>query len=165
MNNLDIILIIALFIGFAVGYFKGLISQLTFGAGIIIGLLQAIFFYPSAAQKIAEATEWNDILCKVLAFTGIIIAVVLIFKIIGWLLSTLLKALFLGFIDKILGALFSMVIAALLVVGATNAISSLMPDVEMFSKTTQQQTVLYKHVQSTTFAVIGEIKEKKTESL
>lgn len=161
MNNLDIILIVALFIGFAIGYFKGLISQLTFGAGIIIGLLQAIFFYPVVAQKIAEATAWNEVLCKVLAFIGIIIAVVLVFKIIGWLLSTLLKAICLGFIDKILGALFSMLVAALLVVGATNAISSLIPDIDMFSKTTQQQTVLYKHVQNATFAIIGEVKEKR----
>lgn len=161
MNNLDIILIVALFIGFVIGYFKGIIRQLTFGAGIIIGLLQAILFYPVAAEKIQTATAWNIILCNVLAFVGIIIIIVLVFKICGWLLSTLLRAIFLGFIDKILGGLFSCVIACFLVVGTVNIVNKFMPEIEITNKTTQEQSLLYKYVQDNTLALLGEMKELK----
>lgn len=159
MNNLDIILIVALFIGFIIGYFKGLIRQLTFGAGIVIGLLQAICFYPVISEKIQASTEWNIILCNILAFIAIIVAIILIFKICGWLLSTLLKAIFLGFIDKILGGLFCCVITCLLVVGIVNVADRFMPEFELTSQTTQEQSLLYKHVQNETFAILGEMKE------
>ena len=56
MNNLDIILIVAIIIGFAIGYFKGLISQLSFGVGIVIGLFQAVIFYKSAGARIESLT-------------------------------------------------------------------------------------------------------------
>lgn len=163
MNNLDIILVIAIFIGFIMGYFKGIISQLTFAAGIVIGLLQAVFFYPVIAQKILVATEWGNTICNILAFISIIIVIVLIFKIFGWLLSAILKAVCLGFIDKILGALFSTLIAILIVIGAVNAVNKLMPDIEITNKTTQEQSVLYKNVQSGVFSIIGEMKEMKNK--
>ena len=161
MNNLDIILVIALFIGFIMGYFKGLIKQLTFAAGIIIGLLQAVFFYPVVSQKILTATEWGSTVCNITAFISIIITIVLIFKIFGWLLSAILRALCLGFIDKILGALFSSGVAAIIIVGGVNAANKLLPDIELTNKTTQEQSVLYKHVQNEVFSVIGEVKEMK----
>ena len=121
MNNLDIVLIVALIIGFAIGYFKGLISQLSFGVGIVIGLLQAVLFYAPVAQRIQSATGWESIVCTAAAFIGIILAVILLFKIAGWIVSALLKAIHLAFIDRILGAVLSTVIAILLVVGITNA--------------------------------------------
>ena len=47
MNSLDIILMVAMFLGFAIGYFKGLISQLSFGVGIVLGLFQDYYTYKS----------------------------------------------------------------------------------------------------------------------
>ena len=77
MNHLDIVLIIVLLVGFTAGYYKGLIKQLSFGAGIALGLLQAILFYPQVAQQIEEKTQWHSWICVVLAFVGIIMITVL----------------------------------------------------------------------------------------
>lgn len=166
MNNLDIVLIVALIIGFAIGYFKGLISQLSFGVGIVIGLLQAMLFYAPVAQRIQSATGWESIVCTAAAFIGIILAVILLFKIAGWIVSALLKAIHLAFMDRILGAVLSTVIAILLVVGITNAGNAIMPEIKLFSRTTQKESMLYNKVQNITLSILGELKkdiDEKTE--
>lgn len=166
MNNLDIVLIVALIIGFAIGYFKGLISQLSFGVGIVIGLLQAVLFYAPVAQRIQSATGWESIVCTAAAFIGIILAVILLFKIAGWIVSALLKAIHLAFIDRILGAVLSTVIAILLVVGITNAGNAIMPEIKLFSRTTQKESMLFNKVQNITLSILGELKkdiDEKTE--
>lgn len=166
MNNLDIVLIVALIIGFAIGYFKGLISQLSFGVGIVIGLLQAVLFYAPVAQRIQSATGWESIVCTAAAFIGIILAVILLFKIAGWIVSALLKAIHLAFMDRILGAVLSTVIAILLVVGITNVGNAIMPEIKLFSRTTQKESMLYNKVQNITLSILGELKkdiDEKTE--
>ena len=163
---MDIVLIVALIIGFAIGYFKGLISQLSFGVGIVIGLLQAVLFYAPVAQRIQSATGWESIVCTAAAFIGIILAVILLFKIAGWIVSALLKAIHLAFIDRILGAVLSTVIAILLVVGITNAGNAIMPEIKLFSRTTQKESMLYNKVQNITLSILGELKkdiDEKTE--
>ena len=163
---MDIVLIVALIIGFAIGYFKGLISQLSFGVGIVIGLLQAVLFYAPVAQRIQSATGWESIVCTAAAFIGIILAVILLFKIAGWIVSALLKAIHLAFMDRILGAVLSTVIAILLVVGITNAGNAIMPEIKLFSRTTQKESMLYNKVQNITLSILGELKkdiDEKTE--
>ena len=163
---MDIVLIVALIIGFAIGYFKGLISQLSFGVGIVIGLLQAVLFYAPVAQRIQSATGWESIVCTAAAFIGIILAVILLFKIAGWIVSALLKAIHLAFMDRILGAVLSTVIAILLVVGITNVGNAIMPEIKLFSRTTQKESMLYNKVQNITLSILGELKkdiDEKTE--
>ena len=159
MNNLDIILIVAMIVGFAIGYFKGLISQLTFVAGIVLGLFQSVLFYKAASVRIASLTGWDEIICSILAFVSIIAMVLLAVKILGWLLQMLLNAINIGFIDKILGALFSCAISMMLIVGAANASHSLSLGIAVFDKTTQEDSTLYKYVQDATFSLIGEVKK------
>ena len=78
MNTLDIIFAVVVCIGFAIGCYKGIIKQLTLGAGIVIGLLQAILFYPSLGCKLVEWTGWSEFVCNLLG--GILIfAIIVIF--------------------------------------------------------------------------------------
>ena len=159
MNNLDIILLVAMVVGFAIGYFKGLISQLSFGVGIILGLFQAVIFYKAAGGRIESLTGWDSIICSIIAFVSIIVLVLLVVKLIGCLLQFLLDAIKLGFIDKILGGIFSCVISMMLIVGAANASHALSLGINAFDKTTQESSTLYKHVQDATFSFIGEMKK------
>lgn len=159
MNNLDIIFIIVVLIGFAIGYFKGLINLLTFGMGVVLGLLQAVVSYNVVAKWLYNIAGWNETVCSITSFIGIILTVVLIFRLGGWLLSMLLEKINLGFIDKLLGAIFSSIVATLLLVGVANAAQSIMPDLDVFNETTQNSSVLYKHAQSVTVSILGEVKK------
>lgn len=159
MNKLDIILIIVVLISFAIGYFKGLISQLTFGMGVVLGLFQAVVSYNVVSRWLCNVAGWNETVCSITSFIGIILTVVLVFRLAGWLISMLLEKINLGFIDKTLGAIFTSIVATLLLVGVANAAHSVMPDLEVFNETTQNSSVLYKHAESVTISILGEVKK------
>lgn len=160
MNILDIIILVIAIVGFAYGYFKGIIKQLTLGAGIIIGLLLAMLYYPAGSEIVKGYTNLQDWLCIPIAFAAILLCSVLLLKVIGVLLSGLLKLIHLGFIDSLLGAVFSTIIGLILSVGAVNLTSSIFPDNKYTGKTSQDNSLLYKHTKVFTSLIIDKAEEK-----
>ena len=127
MNTLDTIFVVAVGLGFVIGCCKGIISQLSFGAGIIIGLLQAILFYRPVGIKVSQYTGWESMVCNIVAFVLVIVLVMLVFKLIS-----------LGFIDRILGGLFTGAITALLFVGVVLLVGMIDENIALFGKTSQE---------------------------
>ena len=159
MNTLDIVLLSVIGIGAIYGLISGLVKQLSFGAGIAIGLLQATIFYPKAAAWLQGMTEWGDLICTVLGFLMVFAVISLAINILGFLLRWLLKVIMLGWIDRLLGALFSAVIAMGVVVLGVNIGESVAPDFKITSKTSQEESLLYNKVAEVTFLVIEEAKK------
>lgn len=163
MNNLDIALVVVLIIGFAYGYIKGLIKQLSFGAGILTGLLLAVLYNPLVSQWIINKTQWSSWVATPVAFIGILVCIVILTKVTGIVLSAMIDAIHLGFIDKILGAMLSSVVALLLSVGAVMISSEIAPDNKLTGKTSQNESLLYYKVKGFTDTVVDEAKEKIDE--
>lgn len=139
MNTLDTIFVVAVGLGFVIGCCKGIISQLSFGAGIIIGLLQAILFYRPVGIKVSQYTGWESMVCNnIVAFVLVIVLVMLVFKLIGLLLKWIIKQISLGFIDRILGGLFTGAITALLFVGVVLLVGMIDENIALFGKTSQE---------------------------
>ncbi len=160
MNTLDIALVLALLIGFGYGYFKGIIKQLSFGAGIALGLLQAVLFYPTVAGWIKGYTQWADWIAIPAGFLAILISTIIIFKIAGVILSGILSLCHLKFIDGILGAIFSTIVAMFIFVGAVTLSEDIIPDNRYTGKTSQEQSLFYKHTQILTSLIIDEAEKK-----
>lgn len=160
MNTLDIALAAVVLIGFIYGYCKGIIKQLSFGAGIALGLLQAVLFYPTVTVWIKDYTQWADWVAIPAAFVAILISVVIIFKVAGVILAGILKLCNLAFIDRILGALFSAIVAMFIIVGAVTLSENIMPENEYTGKTSQKNSLLYKHTKILTSLIIDEAEKK-----
>ena len=166
MNTLDIVLLVAAGIGMLFGLKSGLVKQLSFGAGVAIGLLQATIFYPRTAAWLEEITGWDSLICTVLGFVLIVAAVTIAINIAGLLLRWLLKAVLLGWLDRIAGAIFSIIIALGVVVLGVNISESIAPDNKITGKTSQKESLLYNEVAEVTFLIIEEAKkidEKKEQ--
>lgn len=163
MNYLDIVLVLVLIAGFAIGYYKGLIKQLSFGAGIALGLLQAILFHTQVALHIERVTMWQSWICTALAFAGIIVVTVLIFRLLSWILRGILKFMHLEFVDKTLGALLGCFVTALLLIGVAEVTVAVLPDAPVLGKTSQNSSLLYKQLKKTTKSLLGEVKEEIDE--
>ena len=71
----------------------------------------------------------------------------------------MLKAILLGWLDRILGAVFSAMIAMGVVVLGVDISESLAPDNSITCKTSQNETLLYKKVAEVTFLIIEEAKK------
>ncbi|MBR5848978.1 MAG: CvpA family protein [Bacteroidaceae bacterium] len=160
MNTLDIIFAVVVCIGFAIGYYKGIIKQLTLGAGIIIGLLQAILFYPSLGCKLVEWTGWSEFVCNLLGGILIFAIIVSLFQLIGAIIRWFFRLILLGFADRLLGGLLSSAITVLLFVGAVSAISKIDNTNALFGQTSQENSMLYKPMRKLSVAFIEEMKKE-----
>ena len=159
MNTLDIVLLVAAAIGLLYGLKSGLVKQLSFGASIIIGLLQATIVYPRTAAWLQGLTEWDNLICTVAGFIIAFAATAAIVNIAGLILRWLLKALLLGWLDRILGAIFSTIVAMGFFVLGVNISDSIAPDNKITCRTSQAESLLYKKVAEVTFLVIEEAKK------
>ena len=76
--------------------------------------------------------------CNIVGFILVLLLVVLIFKLIGMLLKWFIKKISLGFVDRILGGLFTGTITALLFVGVVLLIGMIDENLALFGKTSQE---------------------------
>ena len=160
MNTLDIIFAAVVCIGFAIGCYKGIIKQLTLGAGIIIGLLQAILFYRPLGLKVYHFTGWESVMCYIIGFILVFILVMLIFKLLGMLLKWFFNLILLGLADRILGGLLMGIITLFLFVGAVSLIGMIDEDIALFGKTSQENSMLYKPIRKISVTIMDEVKKE-----
>ena len=165
MNTLDIILLVVAVLGIIYGLKVGLVKQLTLGAGIIIGLLQATIFYQQAGTYINELSGWDGWICNTLGFIAILLAVAIVINVAGLLLRWLLKIILLGWIDRICGTVFSIFIGFIIVAFGVKISNSILPDNKITGKTSQEESLLYKEVARITFTIIDEVKEEVKEEM
>ena len=159
MNILDIILLIAICAGALFGIRKGIVRQLSAGVGIAVGLLQASIFYNRIAGWLQGITDWDYLACAILGFIIVFIIVAAIINIAGIIVKTLLKIVLLGWLDRTLGAIFSVIVAIGIVILGVNISEGLVPDNEVTGKTSQEESLLYKNCAEVTFLVIEEAKK------
>ena len=162
MNLLDLLLLAMMIIGFVIGYRIGLVKQISFGAGIGIGLLQAIVSHTRVSAWIYDNTGWDNIICTLLAFILILAAVVAIIHIGGMLIAGVLDFLRLRAVDRTVGAVFSTYIAVLLLAAIVHISDRFSPDNNVLGKTSQSESLLYEKVVGTSFKVIEEAKKEMT---
>ncbi len=159
MNTLDIIFVAVVGIGFAIGCYKGIIKQLTFGAGVFIGLLQAILFYQPLGSFIAELTRWNIIICYILGGILVFAIIIGLFNLIGNIIRWFFRLILLGFADRLLGGLLCGAVAMLLFVGTVSAINKIDATNVLFGRTSQENSMLYKPMHKLSVAFIDVVKK------
>jgi membrane protein required for colicin V production len=113
MNTLDVV--IAVIVGFCLirGVFRGIIKEVTSIVGVFVGLFGALFFYPVAASLISRFMAnqaYVNILSFILSFTVLFLAV----GFVGVVLKQMLKAISLGWADRVLGGVFGLLKAVLI---------------------------------------------------
>ena len=161
MNTLDIILLVTALIGFIIGFRSGLIKQLTLGAGIAIGLLLAVLYYPVAGEYIKGYMGWENWICSACGFAALMVSSIIVLSLIGMILKWLLSLVFLGILDRLLGAIFTIAISMLALTFVVNISSDIIPENNITGKTSQKESVLYSKVSKITFSVIEEIKKDR----
>lgn len=114
MNILDIIIGIVLLLFAFAGLRKGLIIEAFYLASIIIGLYGAMFFSDAMSNWLAEVINVEPKYLALVAFILTFILFIVLIRFVGRIISGLVEAIHLGFIDKIGGFIFGIVKGALL---------------------------------------------------
>lgn len=126
MNPLDYVLALILGYCFVRGIFRGLVRELAAIVGVLGGFYFAYSYYPQMAATIMSwigAAGYADIIAFVLLF----VAVYLVINITGAAIRYLLNIVFLGWTDRIGGALFGVVKGVLIVAVVVAMLTTFLP--------------------------------------
>lgn len=108
MNILDIILLVCFIPAVIGGIRKGFIAQVVAIISIVLGVWLSVKFASMAGAWISRWTETSPQLINIISFTVIFIAVAIVLFAIGKLLEKTIKIIMLGWLNRLLGVLFSM---------------------------------------------------------
>lgn len=113
MTAFDYALVGIMSISVLVGLWRGAVYEVLSIMGWPLAFLVSRYVAPQLANVLPINNEQTRI---ALAYVGVFIAVLLIWAMLAWLLSKLAKAVGLGLIDGMLGAMFGVLRGALVVI-------------------------------------------------
>lgn len=160
MEIIDIIIAVLLVIGLIAGLKDGFVKQVAGLVGFVAGLLVGKALYLSVAAELTPLLGTSEKTTQIIAFVLIMILVPLIFSVIAWLISKLLKSVGLGWLNRLGGGIVGMIeyalIAGLIIVG----IESFDTHNVIVSKETKENSVFYYALGNTTGLLIKDVKEQ-----
>lgn len=116
MNILDIILLVCFIPAIISGLRKGFIAQVVAIISIVLGVWLSVKFATFVGNWISQWIEASPQLINIISFAIIFIAVAVLLFTIGKLIEATIKIIMLGWLNKLLGVLFSM-LKCILIIG------------------------------------------------
>lgn len=104
MNWLDILILVPLLAGLVRGLMRGFVSEVIGLAVVILGVLGSRLFAPPFSAWLLKQFAWKAEVCDIVAYILIFLAIAIVLSILGSLLSRLLHAIHLGWVNRLLGA-------------------------------------------------------------
>ena len=126
MNLFDIIVIVILGYCLIRGIFRGLVKELSSIIGVFGGFYAAYTYYPVLAKPLSEWIA-NAGYLNILSFLIIFCGVFIIISILGIIINYLLKIVFLGWLDRVSGAMFGAMKGILIVSVLLIALTAFLP--------------------------------------
>ena len=159
MNVLDIILLICFVPALVQGLRKGFISQVIAIISIIAGVWLSARFSAAVSEWIAQYIQGSEQVLKVVSFALIFIAVIAGLALLGRLIEGTVKLIMLGWLNRLLGVVFSLVKAALIVGLVIMAFCSLNNTFQLVSEDVLNQSVLFPPLKNMAYTVFPYLKD------
>ena len=115
MSWLDIVILLPLLIGLVRGLMKGFVTEIIAILAVVFGFIGAKLWGQAFSAWITHQFTWPQPVCDAVAYALLFLAITLALNIVGRLISKLLKAIHLGFINRLLGGAFGVVKWALII--------------------------------------------------
>ena len=115
MNWLDVLLVLPLIFGLIRGLMRGLISEIIAIVVVILGVLGARFGAPAFSGWLLSQFAWPQGVCDVVAYILLFLAIAIVLAIVAKLLNKFMKAIHLGWANRLVGGLFGTAKYALIV--------------------------------------------------
>jgi len=148
MNYIDLIIAILLVWGIFVGFKNGLIIEVASLAALLLGIFGAIHFSDLTANFLVTSlnvtTQYINLIAFAVTFVGIVIVVHLLAKMI----DKLVKAVALGFVNRLLGMVFGLIKYAFIISIILVIINAINRNVTFISKEKIENSILYKPLSS-----------------
>jgi membrane protein required for colicin V production len=103
MNILDIIILVVMIFFIVKGVFRGLIREVASLSGIILGFWLANAFQPQVTALLKPHLPATQYL-PIISFAAIFMIILVLCNVLGWAIKLFFDKVFLGWLDKTLGA-------------------------------------------------------------
>ena len=113
MNGFDLLILLSAALLVLFGAYRGLVRIALGLGGLVVGLILALRWEGAVSRWVRPLVD-SDLWAPLLAFVGVVVAVVLAFLVASWTLRHLLRAAHLIWLDRLLGAAAGLVCASLL---------------------------------------------------
>ena len=160
METIDIIIAVFLALGLISGLRDGLLKQVAGLAGFIGGLLLGRTFYMPLGAWVTTTFGMSVKAAHITAFVLILVVVPLLFNLVGWLVSKLLKAICLGWVNRLLGGLVGVLKFALFAGIVITGIEFFDKHDGLISEEKKEASVLYYPIYDATGIFFNGIKEE-----
>lgn len=115
MNTLDIILIICLSAALIEGLVRGFTEQIIALVSIIAGTWAAFKFSQLVCSMLQPYLQISEKVLYVIVFVLMIVVVILLLRLLGKVIKASIKFVMLGWLDRLLGALFALIKVSLII--------------------------------------------------
>lgn len=159
MNILDIIILICFIPALIQGLRKGFIAQVIAIISLILGIFLSFQFSEAVSGWLAQYIEGSGEVLQLVAFALILICVIAGLAALGKLLEGMLKIVMLGWVNKLLGVLFSFLKCALVLGLVIMAFNSLNGTFHFVSEETLAESSLYPPLKDLAYKVFPYLKE------
>ena len=113
MQVLDLILLVLFIPGIIRGAVKGLVTQIVSLVSVFVGAIVAGRFAPDLTQIAMLQFGSEERVTYILCFIVIFLACALVMALVGYIITKLFKAATLGWLNRLLGAVFAIFTTAL----------------------------------------------------
>ena len=162
MNILDIIILICLIPAVVQGIRKGFISQAISIVSLVVGVWASARFANIVGDWISRYITASEQILKVVAFAIILVAVFVVLGLLGRLLEGVIKLIMLGWLNKLLGVVFSLLKSFLILGIVVLAFNSLNATFGFVKPEVLADSVLYPVVKDLADAVFPYLKSLLT---
>lgn len=106
VNIIDIITLVPILYGLVRGLMRGVVQELTSIIIVVAGLIVARLYAPQLAQYMSQNLTWGISVCQTVAYLALFLVTALVFSLAGKLITRLLHAISLGWLNRLFGAVF-----------------------------------------------------------
>lgn len=163
MELLDIVILILIAVGVIQGLMKGFLKQLAVIVGLVAGLLIARALFDVVAEHLVTVFETSITIAQILSFILIWVLVPILCILVASVLTKAMDAIHMGWINRLLGAMFGAIKVMLLIGLAIHVLEYIDPKSEFISETKKEASALYNPVKEFTdvfFPVLKDMTDK-----
>lgn len=148
MNTLDFIIIIPILYGLVRGFFRGLVGELTAIVAIVIAIICAKLYAPAFSIWLLRYIVLGVAVAEILAYIIIFLGVALVLNLLGGLIKKVISAISLGWLNRLLGAIFGTLKWALIISVVLNGVAMLNDVLHFISPELQEHSLTYNPIKS-----------------
>ncbi|RKE03339.1 CvpA family protein [Marinifilum flexuosum] len=144
MNILDILIGLPLIYAIYKGFTKGLIIEIATLLALILGIYGAIHFSDFTAEFIENQFDYHSNYMGIIAFISTFLVIVIVLNVLGKMLNSLIEAVALGMINRLLGAVFGLIKGILILSILVYFVNFLDQKFDFISKEKKEESLFYK---------------------